>query len=87
MTSPGDRVTAVAMDLGLLEKGSGDELVLTAVPLGPSSLRERIEAAQAACGWGLDVAPDVRELPPPTPDELLALRTWDPHGWFLRARR
>jgi acyl CoA:acetate/3-ketoacid CoA transferase alpha subunit/acyl CoA:acetate/3-ketoacid CoA transferase beta subunit len=86
VTSPGDRVTAAATDLGLLEKESGDELVLTAVPSGPSSLRERIEAARAACGWGLGVAPAVQELPPPTAAELLALRMWDPHGWFLRAR-
>jgi acyl CoA:acetate/3-ketoacid CoA transferase alpha subunit/acyl CoA:acetate/3-ketoacid CoA transferase beta subunit len=86
VTSPGARVTAAATDLGLLEKGEGGELVLTAVPSGPFPLRERIDAARAACGWGLEVAPDVRELPPPTPEELLALRTWDPHGWFLRAR-
>jgi acyl CoA:acetate/3-ketoacid CoA transferase alpha subunit/acyl CoA:acetate/3-ketoacid CoA transferase beta subunit len=86
VTSPGDRVTAVATDLGLLEKAGGDELVLTGVPAGSSSLPERIEAARAACGWGLQVAPEVRELPPPTRQEILALRSWDPHGWFLRAR-
>jgi acyl CoA:acetate/3-ketoacid CoA transferase beta subunit len=86
VTSPGDRVTAVATDLGLLEKAGGDELVLTAVTSGPAPLRERIEAARAACGWGLEVAADVRELLPPTAEELIALRSWDPHGWFLRAR-
>jgi acyl CoA:acetate/3-ketoacid CoA transferase alpha subunit/acyl CoA:acetate/3-ketoacid CoA transferase beta subunit len=86
VTSPGDRVTAVATDLGLLEKAGRDELVLTAVTSGPTPLRERIEAARSACGWGLAVAADVRELPPPTIEELLALRSWDPHGWFLRAR-
>jgi acyl CoA:acetate/3-ketoacid CoA transferase beta subunit len=86
LTSPGDRVAAVATDLGLLEKAGGDELVLTGVPAGSASLPERIEAARAACGWGLEVAPEVRELPPPTRQEILALRSWDPHGWFLRAR-
>ncbi len=86
VTSPGDRVTAVATDLGLLEKAGGDELVLTAVTSGTSPLRDRVEAARAACGWGLEVAADVRELPPPTSEELIALRSWDPHGWFLRAR-
>ena len=86
VTSPGDRVTAVATDLGLLEKAAGHELVLTAVTSGTSPLRDRVEAARAACGWGLEVAADVRELPPPTTDEILSLRSWDPHGWFLRAR-
>jgi hypothetical protein len=70
----------------LLEKTAGDELVLTAVTSGPAPLRERVEAARAACGWGLEVAAEVTELPPPTSEELLALRSWDPHGWFLRAR-
>jgi acyl CoA:acetate/3-ketoacid CoA transferase alpha subunit/acyl CoA:acetate/3-ketoacid CoA transferase beta subunit len=86
VTSPGDRVSAVATDLGLLEKAGGDELELTAVTSGPAPLRERIEVARAACGWGLEVADSVAELPPPTAEELLALRSWDPHGWFLRAR-
>jgi acyl CoA:acetate/3-ketoacid CoA transferase beta subunit len=86
VTSPGDRVTAVATDLGLLEKSGADELVLTAVTSGPAPLRERIDAVRAACGWGLEVARDVAELDPPTTDEILALRSWDPHGWFLRAR-
>ncbi len=32
------------------------------------------------------MARTVTELPAPTADELTALRTWDPRGWFLRSR-
>ena len=46
-------VRALVTDLGLLEKGAGDELVLTAVPAGPEPIAERIERARAACGWDL----------------------------------
>ena len=85
VTSPGRAVQALVTDLGTLERGD-DELVLTAVPAGPGPLPERVAAARAACGWELAVAPDVAELPPPTPEELGALRGWDPRGWFLRSR-
>jgi acyl CoA:acetate/3-ketoacid CoA transferase alpha subunit/acyl CoA:acetate/3-ketoacid CoA transferase beta subunit len=87
ITSPGRSVRALVTDLGLLEKPGGrDELVLTAVPEGDAPLAERVEAAVSACGWPLEVAAGVGTLPAPTPEELAALRGWDPRGWFLRAR-
>lgn len=87
VTSPGRTVRALVTDLGILEKLPGsDELVLTAVPAGPEPLADRIAAAVAACGWALQVATDVRELPPVTEAEVAALRRWDPRGWFLRDR-
>jgi len=86
VTSPGRAVRALVTDLGVLEKSDRDELELTAVPAGDGTVSDRIEAARSACGWELAVAPDVRELPPPTADEIAALRRWDPRGWFLRDR-
>jgi acyl CoA:acetate/3-ketoacid CoA transferase alpha subunit/acyl CoA:acetate/3-ketoacid CoA transferase beta subunit len=87
VTSPGRAVRALVTDLGTLEKLDGsDELVLTAVPAGDDPIEDRIAAARAACGWDLQVAPEVRELAPPTTDEVAALRRWDPRGWFLRER-
>jgi acyl CoA:acetate/3-ketoacid CoA transferase beta subunit len=87
VTSPGRAVRALVTDLGILEKPEdGSELVLTAVPAGPAPLGERVEAARAACGWTLEVARAVRELDPPTAEEIGALRSWDPRGWFLRDR-
>ena len=87
VTSPGRAVRALVTDLGILEKPDGAaELVLTAVPAGPSPLSERVEAARAACGWELAVVRGVRELEAPTAEEIAALRSWDPRGWFLRER-
>jgi hypothetical protein len=60
--------------------------VLTAVPAGDEPIADRITAARAACGWDLQVASNVGELPAPTAEEVGALRKWDPRGWFLRAR-
>lgn len=89
ITSPGRAVRALITDLGVLEK-LGDlassELVLTAVPAGDATIADRIAAAQAACGWPLEVASNVVELAAPAADEIAMLRQWDPRGWFLRAR-
>ena len=84
VTSPGRAMRALVTDLGVLEKQDG-VLVLTAVPASDEPLAARIEAARAACGWDLDVADAVAELPPPTAEEIATLRHWDPRGWFLRA--
>jgi acyl CoA:acetate/3-ketoacid CoA transferase beta subunit len=87
VTSPGRAVRALVTDLGTLEKpGAEGELMLTAVPEGDEPIAERVEAAQRACGWDLAVAREVRELAPPTRDEVTRLRTWDPRAWFLRDR-
>ncbi len=89
VTSPGRAVRALVTDLGLLEK-RGDlatsNLILTAVPAGEAPLADRVAAAQSACGWDLEAAADVAELPAVTASEVGALRRWDPRGWFLRAR-
>jgi acyl CoA:acetate/3-ketoacid CoA transferase beta subunit/acyl CoA:acetate/3-ketoacid CoA transferase alpha subunit len=85
VTGPGDRVRAVVTDQGVLRKGDGGELSLAAVAAGEEPLEERVRRAVACCGWDLRVDRHVAELAPPTPDEVLALRRYDPEGLFLRA--
>jgi glutaconate CoA-transferase subunit B len=66
----GKGVTAVVTDLGLLEPDpESKELVLTLLHPGVTA-----DDARAATGWELAVARDVREEPPPTTEELDALR-------------
>ena len=79
ITSPGRTVRALVTDLGILEK-DGDELVLTAVAPGVS-----VDDVRASCGWELRRAGDIAELTLPEHEEVVALRRWDPQGWFLRA--
>ena len=81
VTSPGIHVRALVTDRGTFEKDR-DELILTA--LAPQTT---VDEVRALCGWELRVAPgELPVLDPPTPDEVAALRRWDPNGWFLRAR-
>ena len=67
-TSVGDRVRVVVTDLGVLEPRNG-ELTLTRVHPGV-----KVDDVRAATGWDLAVADAVSETPPPTADELAALR-------------
>jgi glutaconate CoA-transferase subunit B len=69
-SSVGDRVSLVVTDLGVLEPDPvSRELVLTHVHRGVSA-----DDVRAATGWGLQVAPDLRETECPSSEELVALR-------------
>jgi len=83
ITSPGLRVSALVTDLGTFERRDGG-FVLTAVPVGPDTLDDRIERVRQKCGWPLEVADQVSELAAPTADEVETLRRWDPQQRFLR---
>ncbi len=81
VTSPGTHVRALVTDRATFEK-DGDELVLTA--LAPDTT---VDEVRELCGWELRIAPGaLAVLDAPTPEEVAALRRWDPNGWFLRAR-
>ncbi|MGH2970839.1 MAG: CoA-transferase subunit beta [Gaiellaceae bacterium] len=73
-TSLGERVRVVVTDLGVLEPRNG-ELTLTQIHPGVEPA-----GAQAATGWDLRIAGDVRESEPPTTAELAALRSLKTKG-------
>ena len=83
ITAPGRRVGAVVSDLGVYEKtGEHEELVLTGVWSGTAEA-EAVKAAREACGWELKIAPALRRVDPPEPDELRLIRLFDPRRYFL----
>lgn len=83
VTAPGRRVSTVVSDLGVYEKADEHgELTLTAVHGGRTEA-EAVQAARAACGWDLKVAPGLQRLAPPTPEELRLVRLFDPRRYFL----
>ncbi len=43
-----------------------------------------IDEVLAATGWALEVSPQVHETPPPTRQELRAIRAYDPQGFWTR---
>jgi acyl CoA:acetate/3-ketoacid CoA transferase beta subunit len=83
ITSPGRAVQALVTDLGTFEKPAPldrSTFVLTALAPGVD-----VDDVRAACGWDVEAVDELSVLPAPTPEEIGALRTWDPRGWFLRA--
>jgi acyl CoA:acetate/3-ketoacid CoA transferase beta subunit len=83
VTAPGNRVTSVVTDRGVLRRIDG-RLQVAAVPAGPGPLAQRVRAMVASCGWEPEVAPVVEELATVTPDEAWELRNFDRHRQFLR---
>jgi glutaconate CoA-transferase subunit B len=58
------------------------EMVLEGVFAGMSP-----EVVQAACGWPLRVAANVREVEPPSEEEIAVLRRIDPYHFYLTPGR
>jgi acyl CoA:acetate/3-ketoacid CoA transferase alpha subunit/acyl CoA:acetate/3-ketoacid CoA transferase beta subunit len=82
VTGPGERVTSVVTDRGVLRRLDG-RLRIAAVPAGAGSLEDRVRAMAGACGWEPDVAAEVAELEPVTPVEVRELRNFDRRRLFL----
>ena len=82
VTSPGDRVTSVVTDKGVLRRQDG-VLRVAAVPAGPDTLEERVRAFASSCGYEPDVAREVEDLPAVSLQEVRALREFDRQRLFL----
>jgi len=83
VTAPGARVSTIVSDRGVFAKRDPQsELILTGV-LGDGPEAPLVEAARAACGWELAVAPSLRRFERPTADELRLVRMLDPRRYFL----
>ena len=59
-------------------------LVLVGIPAGVDR-PDHLAAIEERLAWPLEVAGSLEDLPAPSQDEILRLRTWDPQGLFLRA--
>jgi len=85
ITAPGERVKVAVSTLGLFEKiDDQKEFFLTGIVEDPKiSPEETVRAVIAQCGWNLKIAPRLRNIPPPTTEELALLRLFDPQKLFL----
>jgi acyl CoA:acetate/3-ketoacid CoA transferase alpha subunit/acyl CoA:acetate/3-ketoacid CoA transferase beta subunit len=82
VTAPGERVSSVVTDRGVLRRIDG-RLQVAAVPSGPEPFDERVRAMVASCGWDPEVSGDVGELAPVTLAEVQELREFDRQRQFL----
>jgi glutaconate CoA-transferase subunit B len=82
VTSPGQHVSKVITDKGVLERDAASgELVLTSLYPGVAAADVR-----AGVGWDLRCRPSLAQLDPPTSADLRLLRdVLDPHRLYLKA--
>jgi len=88
VTSLGKKIKTLVSDLGIFEKLPGEEeFTLTACLPNKnlSSLNEAIKKVKENCGWDLKVKSDVQLISPPTQDEIIMLRVFDPQQHFLKS--
>jgi hypothetical protein len=86
ITAPGQRVSAVVTDEGIFERvETGGPFLLTTVYDGEGRRkgREAVADIVSKCGWRVSVAPQLKEMGPPTWDELADVRIFDPRRYFL----
>jgi len=83
ITAPGRTVRTVVSDLGVYEKEHEDGALRLTGVFGNRPEAQAVEAARAACGWDLAVAPRLRRFESPTADELALIRLFDPRRYFL----
>lgn len=82
-TTPIRRLTAVATDLGLLERDRHGRLQVAGVMCEPGDERAALSVIRRRCGEGLRASPDLRRLDPPSDQELASLRGFDPQRAIL----
>ena len=85
VTCPGAKVRTLVTDRGIFQK-QDEEFVLTNYFPAPTitSPREAISQIRETCGWELKISPQVTEISPPSLEELILLRTFDPQGYFTK---
>jgi acyl CoA:acetate/3-ketoacid CoA transferase alpha subunit/acyl CoA:acetate/3-ketoacid CoA transferase beta subunit len=84
VTSPGTKIRCVISTMGRFEKLGGDELVLTGYFTATGLDRaQAVAEIRRRCGWDLQVAEELQELPPANAEELALLRMFDPERFFL----
>ncbi|MDD5747838.1 MAG: hypothetical protein PHP64_02115 [Actinomycetota bacterium] len=84
ITCPGEKIKTVVTTKGILEKRDGEFVLTGYFPLDPGKDEETtVGEIVKECGWELKVAPKLERVELPSLNELLKVRTFDPHRFFL----
>jgi acyl CoA:acetate/3-ketoacid CoA transferase beta subunit len=87
VTSPGKKVKTLVSDLGIFEKLPGEEeftLIACLPDKKSSSIQESINKITGQCSWDLKIKSDIQMFSPPTKEEIMGLRIFDPQHYFLK---
>ena len=79
ITSPGRNVESIATDLGVLRRHDG-VLRVEAVAAGEASAEERVKRFASGCGWDVEVARELEELPATDQSDVAGSSPLRPRG-------
>ncbi len=85
ITSPGDKVSTIVTDLGVFGRhptGESFQLVAVLDDESGKTPEEKIKDVKNNTGWEIEVTDKVEMEPPPSEEELLTLRLFDPKKQF-----
>lgn len=86
ITTPGTKVRSVYSGMGIYKKeNERSELVLAGLVPGDMSkgMDERISDLKNACGWDIVIADQLETIDPPSMEELISLRSFDPERYLI----
>ncbi len=84
VTCPGGRIRCAVTTRGRFEKIDGEELVLTGYMPEPGEAEEdSVRRIRELVDWDLRVSRTIERIAPPSKDELMLLRAYDPERFFI----
>lgn len=86
ISGSGEKVKTLVTNLGVFQKIEGEEVfTITKYFTNPSlqGKEDRVREIKERCGWSVKVGGVLKEVPPPTSEELAILRSLDPNGLFI----
>jgi acyl CoA:acetate/3-ketoacid CoA transferase alpha subunit len=86
ITCPGHNVTVIVSDMGIMERIGGEFTLTTYFP-DPNihDSGKIVNKIRESCGWDLKISPQLVKAPPPSLEELVMLRAFDPKGYFINS--
>ncbi len=84
ITGPGKKVSTLVTDMGVFEKDSRGEFVLTRYPQKPGlDLDAHVRAVKEKTGWDVGSAAVLKPIAYPSVETLITMRLFDPRKAFL----
>jgi acyl CoA:acetate/3-ketoacid CoA transferase alpha subunit/acyl CoA:acetate/3-ketoacid CoA transferase beta subunit len=83
ITCCGEKAKTLISSMGIFEKLTDSEFILTHYFPSSKPKQERIREIKENCGWELKVSPEITEITPLSKEELITLRMLDPKGTFI----
>jgi acyl CoA:acetate/3-ketoacid CoA transferase beta subunit len=84
VTCPGLNVSTIVTTEGVLRRIDNEFVLVGYFERGSETCKDAVRRIRSATGWDLPVHDTVKGIPPPSEDDLVTIRAFDPRRTFLR---